>query len=80
MFGIELTQKEELRKKQFIRLFVEERIVELGEILLYFGSKACDVVDFLYNTSRESKRLIVTNKAYAAALFFALTVFFAMLW
>lgn len=72
MFGIELTHREELRKKQGIRLFLEETLVDLGHVAAYSGNTLCDAIDFSIRLSKHAKQFAVANKRYAATALFAL--------
>lgn len=74
-YGIEPTHMQELRRKQWLRLFVEERIVDAQLVLLYLLEEMYN----LYTLTLTLKGFIVNNKKYAAIVLFAATVFVTMI-
>jgi hypothetical protein len=79
MLGIEPTQREEQRRKKWLRLFVEERMVEMGFVFASLGYLVCDMIDSLYRFGIATKKFAVDHKAYAGIILFAILVFSAML-
>ena len=80
MLGIERTHREEQRRKQGFRLFVEERFVEMGTIAKYVGGIFCDIADFAYVIAQSTAKLAVENKKHSLGLLLAIVAIVAMLW
>jgi len=74
MLGIEPTQMEELRRKQGMRLVLEETLTNVGFLLTLTGHKLSDCID---------SGILVTNKIkglkkYSFAIIAAIAIVFAM--
>lgn len=80
MLGIERTHREEQRRKQGFRLFIEERVIDMGFIARYVGGILCDIADFTYNFVNSAIALAVKNKAHSLGLLLAIAAVVAMLW
>ena len=71
------TQREEWKKKHFFRFFVEERLVELGTILVSVGYKLCDAVDCGMLWARKIKQFVI-GLFWLSCL--AIIMLFSMFW
>lgn len=73
--GIEPTHMQEMRKRQWLRLFVEERIVDIQFVFMYFLHK---VYNF-FSVLNSIKKFIISHRKYTAIVLLALTVFAIMM-
>ena len=78
MLGIEPTHMEELRKKQGLKLVVEENAVNVGKLLAIVGHKVCDGIDVLHSFGKKSLQFIVNHKQYTWLFLFSVLVIYAM--
>jgi hypothetical protein len=79
MYGIAPTPRENHRNKYRIRLFIEERIVDIGSILLSFGGLCCDAIYNSYLLGVRLKKAAIAHKSYSVVAFLAVVVALAML-
>lgn len=78
MFGIEPTHREELRKKQGIRLVLEEVLIDTVEILVLVGHKTCDIADSSYSLIKTGKKFVLSRKSHLMIAIIALVALSAM--
>ena len=78
MFYIEPTHKEELRKKQGVRLVAEEFLIDIGFVLTVFSKSVCNVVDSGYLFVEQFKGFVIENKEYSVVALIALLLLSAM--
>jgi hypothetical protein len=76
--GLELTQSEVHRKKHVFRLFFEERILDVGHVILSFFNSIADLCDFTINLSKSLVKFVLDHKRYAVVALVAVVIIFAM--
>lgn len=74
--GLLPTHFEELRKRNSVRLFVEERAVEVGHVLI----RAMATLSLMYDFSERVANFFWKNRKYTGKMVFAVIVISAMLW
>lgn len=77
---LESTQREDWKRKHFLRFFIEERLIDLGTILLFFGNLLCGAVDFGMAFAKKMKKFAVVYKIYSAVILGVLFILFSMFW
>lgn len=77
---LEDRQRENWKKKHSMRLFLEERLVDLGIVFMFFANMLCSAVDFGYVLVPKAKQFVTSYRMHSMLVLAAALILFTMFW